>query len=140
MLPSKRLKLCLNYFMEDDSSSMATWGSLISSIHRKIGYCYYLWCSFKDAILLYRLGLSVSWYRFSSHFRMRKSSFKKLMSELGTHYTSPQFSGGNHPVPLEKSTLVCLCYLAKGDVMFSIADRWKIIQPKQYQQTTCANN
>lgn len=63
---------------------------------------------------------------FFSHFRMRKVTFYMLLNKVGLLYTSSKHTGGNLPLNLEKMLLIILWYLAKGEVIISIGDRFNV--------------
>lgn len=64
-------------------------------------------------------------YDFYMHFRMTRDTFQLLVLLIGPHYLRTNI-GGRVAVPLEKCLLMTLWYLAKGETIMSIADRFNV--------------
>ncbi|XP_018566332.1 putative nuclease HARBI1 [Anoplophora glabripennis] len=65
-------------------------------------------------------------YDFYMHFRMTRQTNVTLIDALGNVLSRSQYRGGYLPIQLEKKVLICLWYLAKGDTMISIGDRFNV--------------
>lgn len=62
----------------------------------------------------------------SLHFRIKRKTNVILIDALGHVLSASRYCGGNLSIPLEKKLLICLWYLAKGNAMISIGDRFNV--------------
>ncbi|XP_031350018.1 protein ANTAGONIST OF LIKE HETEROCHROMATIN PROTEIN 1-like isoform X2 [Photinus pyralis] len=72
---------------------------------------------------------------FFIHFRMIKSTYFKLTTAIGKELTVKKYRGGFEIIPLEKEILITLWYLAKGETLVSISDRFNVSVSKAFYIT-----
>ncbi|KAG5893979.1 hypothetical protein JTB14_006582 [Gonioctena quinquepunctata] len=65
-------------------------------------------------------------YDFFSIFRMSRDSFTILFQNIDCEELHKEFVGGNYPISAEKTLLMTLWWLGKGEVLLSVADRFNI--------------
>ncbi|KAG5897503.1 hypothetical protein JTB14_031123 [Gonioctena quinquepunctata] len=65
-------------------------------------------------------------YDFFSIFRMSRDSFLILFQNIDCEELHKEFVGGNYPISAEKTLLMTLWWLGKGEVLLSVADRFNI--------------
>lgn len=57
---------------------------------------------------------------------MTQNTFELLLTAVGPEIEPLIFSGGFKPVPLEKQLLITICYLARGETIILLSDRFNL--------------
>ncbi|KAJ8913572.1 hypothetical protein NQ315_013977 [Exocentrus adspersus] len=152
----KRLKLAIGIICDDimettfpDNFLMPAISHVICASRSTItNFCVMASCYRENHIRI--SGYCEEWldkyleHDFFSLFRMTRETFAKLLNAVGhiraAYFPIPQRFGGRNAISLEKSLYITLWYLAKGETIVSVSNKFNVTISSVYSVvTSCLN-